>query len=228
MKDKIKEIKIERNTKRGFIFLLFALLAFAGLGLEMLTAFLIEPLIYGHGLDDFTTTQHIMHWIVICVLWGISAFLLLFFAKKKMDFDVFESRENIKSLNWILCFALLVISIIISTVDWNGFKPAKEFIYNGWLKFIFQYIYYVFETVLVILIVIFGQEAGEKWFKSDKIPYGGILAGLTWGLIHMLTKGYILIGLWCFVISILFGIVHLLAKKNVRISFPFILLMLIL
>ncbi len=224
----MKELRTEKNLKGGFIFLLLALLAFAGLGLEMLTAFLIEPFIYGHSLDDFTTTQYIVHWIVICVIWGISAFLLLFFAKKKMNFDIFKSRENIKILNWILCFALLAISIIISIIDWNGFKPAKEFIYNGWLKFIFQYIYYVFETALVILIVIFGQEAGEKWFKSVKIPYGGILAGLTWGLVHMLTKGDILVGLWGGALSILFGIVYLLAKKNIRIAFPFILLMFIL
>lgn len=224
----MEEIKTKKNTKHGFIFLLLALLAFAGLGLEMLTAFLIEPLIYGHSLDEFTTTQNITHWITICVVWGVSAFLLLFFAKKKMDFDIFISRDNIKILNWILCFAVLTISIIISIIDWNGLKPVKEFIYNGWLKFIFQYIYYVFETVLVLLIVVFGQASGEKLFKSNKIPYGGILAGLTWGLVHMLTKGDIIVGLWSFALSILFGIVYLLAKKNVRIAFPFILLMFIL
>ncbi len=56
----------------------------------------------------------------------------------------------------------------------NRAKVLKELHYNGWLKFIFQYIYYVFETGLVLLIIVFGQKAFEKWFHNDSrvlIPY---------------------------------------------------------
>ena len=222
-------IEHNKNTmKSGFIFLILALLAFAGLGLEMLLAFLIEPLIYGIGLNEFSTGQNIVHWIVTCILWGISAFLLLSFAKRNFGFDVLANKQKIKTVNWILCFVCLAIAIIISLIDWNGFKPAKEFIYNGWLKFIFQYIYYIFETLLVYLIIIFGQEAGDQWFKQNKIPYGGILAALTWGLIHWLTKGDLVVGLLSLVFALLFGIVYLLTNKNSYIAFPFVLLMLIL
>ncbi|MDD4351306.1 MAG: hypothetical protein PHP83_03940, partial [Clostridia bacterium] len=154
-----------------------------------------------------------------------SVFLLLFFAKKKFDLDIFANKKNIKILNWILCFVCLAFAVTISVIDWNGFKPIKEFAYNGWLKFIFQYIYYFFETALVFLIIIFGQEAGEKWFKQDKIPYGGILTALTWGLIHCLTKGDIITGLLSFVAALLFGTVYVLSKKNIYIAFPFILVM---
>ncbi|MDD2493425.1 MAG: hypothetical protein PHY83_05750 [Bacilli bacterium] len=223
----MKEITARKNVKDGFTFLFFALLAFSGLGLEMLLAFLIEPFIYGIGLEDFSTTQYIIHWIVTCILWGISAFLLLFFAKRKFGLDIFANKKNIQILNWILCFVCFAIAITISVIDWNGFKPVKEFAYNGWLKFVFQYIYYIFEIVLVFQIVIFGQEAGEKWFKQDKIPYGGILTALTWGLIHCLTKGDIIIGLLSFVVALLFGVVYVLTKKNVYIAFPFILIMFI-
>ncbi|MDD4351270.1 MAG: hypothetical protein PHP83_03715, partial [Clostridia bacterium] len=86
----MKEITARKKVKDGFIFLFFALLAFGGLGLEMLLAFLIEPLIYGIGLEDFSTTQYIIHLIVTCTLWGVSVFLLLFFAKKKFDLDIFS------------------------------------------------------------------------------------------------------------------------------------------
>lgn len=218
----------KNDTKNGFMFLLFALLAFGGLGLEMLLAFLIEPLIYGVTLNDFSTVQIIVHWVITCAIWGISAFLLLLFAKRHFGFDMFANKQNIKALNWVLCFICLAASITISLIDWNGFKPAKEFIYNGWLKFIFQYIYYLFETALVYLMIIFAQEAGEKWFKQSKIPYGGIFTALTWGLIHWLTKGDLVIGLLSLVFALLFGVVYLLAKKNTYIAFPFILLMLIL
>ncbi len=216
------------STKNGFMFLLFALLAFGGLGLEMLLAFLIEPLIYGVGLSDFSTAQLIFHWIITCITWGVSAFILLFFAKRVLDFDVFSSRQSIRLAGWAVCLASLALCVAISIIDWKGFKPAKEFAYNGGLKFTFQYLYYIFETVLVYLIVVFAQEAGEKWFKQDKIPYGGIFAALTWGMIHWLTQGSLTAGLLSLVFALLFGVVYIFAKKNTRIAFPLILLMLIL
>ena len=36
-----------------------------------------------------------------------------------------------------------------------------------------QYMYYFVEVIAVLLIIVFGQYAFEKWFKNDKIPYGG-------------------------------------------------------
>ena len=218
----------ENRGKHGLIFLIIALLAFGGLGLEMLLAFLIEPLIYGVGLNDFNTAQYIWHWIITCVLWAITAFLILLFSKRKYGIDIFKNKDNIDTLSWVLCFAFLILSVVISFIDWKGFKPAKELAYNGWLKFIFQYIYYIFETVLIYLMIVFGQKAGEAWFKNKAIPYGGILTALTWGLIHWFTKGDIIIGLWGFAMAVMFGAVYLLAKKNIRIAFPFILLMFVL
>lgn len=49
-------IQKKKEIKSGFIFLILALFAFGGLGLEMLLAFLIEPLIYSVGLNDFFTS----------------------------------------------------------------------------------------------------------------------------------------------------------------------------
>lgn len=229
----VSKIKRENNTmknriKRGFLFLLLALLAFGGLGLEMLLAFLIEPLIYGVGLDEFNTKQNILHWIITCAVWGCATVSLLFFAKQKMKINIFKNKKNVKIINWILCVILLVVSITVSMIDWNGLKVQKEFAYHGWLKFIFQYLYYFFETILVVLIIIFGQEAGEHFFKYSKIPYGGILTAITWGLVHCLTKGDFIIGLLSFASALMFGMVYLFSKKNIYISFPFIFLMFIL
>lgn len=61
---------------------------------------------------------------------------------------------------------ICIFSLAVSYFDWNGSKVVKEWIYNGWLKFIFQYIYYTFETVLVSLIMIFGQNAFESWLHN--------------------------------------------------------------
>lgn len=59
------------------------------------------------------------------------------------------------------------MNLIISYIDCNGLKVVKEFKYNGLIKFIFQYIYYTFEVMLVALILIFSQKTFEQWlYKS--------------------------------------------------------------
>ena len=98
------------------------------------------------------------------------------------------------------------LKIYASVLDWGGFKVYLEWKSHGTLLFIFQYIYYVFETLLFTLILVFAQLAFETWFKNRKIPYGGIVMGLTWGLAHIFTKGSLLIGLEGVAIGLLFGL----------------------
>lgn len=91
----------------------------------MLLAFLIEPLIYGVGLDDFSTAEYITHWIVTCILWGVSAFLLRYFAKKRFGLDIFANKNNIHTLNWVLCFVCLAITVTISIIDYVVDRDIK-------------------------------------------------------------------------------------------------------
>ena len=44
-----------------------------------------------------------------------------------------------------------------------------------------------------------------KWFKNNKIPYGGIILGLTWGLGHIVSKGSVPIGILSAMGGFLFG-----------------------
>ena len=60
------------------------------------------------------------------------------------------------------------------------------------------------------------------------IPYGGIVVALTWGLVHTLTKGDLMVGIGCAVSGFLYSVVYLLANRNVKIAFPFIAIMFIL
>lgn len=209
-------------------FLSLALYAFGGLGLEVLLAFMIEPLVYGKSINDFTTFESILHWIITCIMWGIVAAILISLSREKYKFNIFEERNKIGKVNWLIALMILGICIIISNWNWNGFKVLKELEHNGWLKFIFQYIYYLFEIILVMLIIVFGQKAGEMQFKNDKIPWGGILLGLTWGLVHMFTKGDLMIGLTACLAGILYGVTYLTLKKNIYITYLLVLLMFIL
>jgi hypothetical protein len=143
---------------------------------------------------------------------------------KKLNFNLLKQKEKLTVSNWLIVLAVLAVNIAIGILDWNGFKPVIEFQSRGLIQFIFQYLYYAFEAVLVFLVVAFGQKAGELLFKNEKFPWGGLLAGLTWGLVHMLTKGDITTGLLAGFAGILYGIIYIGAKRNTIIAYLFILL----
>lgn len=89
------------------------------------------------------------------------------------------------------------------------------------MPFILQYVYYAFETGLIVLEIAFAQEAGEQKFQRKNIPWGGIFLALTWGAMHILLKGP-QAGLGTMMNAFLYGIVFILLKKDVRVAYPLI------
>lgn len=207
--------RIEKKTT-GWNYLNLALLAFAGLGIEVLYAFFLEPMIYGAQISDWTTPQNICHWIITCVTWGIVTFLLCRCSKKKYEFDLLAKGEKIKAWQWLAALICIVLVAITSYINWGGSKVILEYNHNGTLKFIFQYIYYFFETALFTLIIVFAQKAFEVWFKQKNIPYGGIICALTWGLGHIFTKGSVVTGLLSALCGFSFGVVYLLLGRDIK------------
>ena len=210
-------MKTMTDKKRGWGLLSLGLDAFAGLGLEVVYAFLLEPLLYGASMEGWNTWQTIVHWIITCISWGLVAAWVLRTGEKKYGLKLFEgSLKTVKLWQWALVAAGAALKIYASVMDWGGFKVYLEWKSHGTLLFIFQYIYYVFETLLFTLILVFAQLAFETWFKNRKIPYGGIVMGLTWGLAHIFTKGSLLIGLEGVAIGLLFGSLYLLLNRNLK------------
>lgn len=207
--------------------LLLAVLAFVGIGIELPLAFFIEPMIYGVEMNSWTTLHSILHWILTCVTWCGISLLLTTYAKKKIAFDIWRSTAPITLKRWGIIAVLFLLSLVISYFDWNGSKVVKEFVANGWLKFIFQYIYYFFECILIMLIIGFSQEAIEHWLPNKNIPYGGIVLALTWGVGHFVTKDYLAGGL-CMVSALMYGSIYLLTNKNGRKFFLLLYLMFVL
>lgn len=203
----------------GMDYLNLALYAFAGIGMELILVWVIEPL-FGMKMGTYTITQNIIHWIITCVIWLIVGLFLINLVKKKYDFDLWENKSNLKPWQYIGIVVCLVVSILYFYIDWEGFKPLLEFQRLGALKFTFQYIYYLFEAFLISLIVIFGQKACEKWFKNDKVPYGGIVLALTWGLMHIVSKGSIKVGLLSAFAGFLYGAAYLVVGKDYRKALP--------
>ena len=216
------------SKEAGWKYLLLALGAFTGLGLEFLYAFLLEPMIYGKQLNEWTTSQIISHWIITCISWGLVTFILIRVAKSKTDFDIFAKTEKLKTWQWAVAVAFAVFTFIVSWINWKGFKCLHEFNSNGWLKFIFQYIYYIVETMLFTLIIVFGQKAFERWTKIENIPWGGILCAITWGLGHILSKGSISTGFLAAFSGFMFGAVYLIVNRDIKKAYVFLLLMFVL
>ena len=209
---------MNKNIKEGFFDLLMVLIAFAGLGFEAVLAFMIEPLLYGCDMKSWSVTHNVIHWILTCIVWGLTGFLVIRLAKRFEDFDIFKKGKKMKRWQWLLVILIIIFSLIISYIDWNGSKVLKEFNANGPVKFVFQYIYYCFEVVLVTLILIFGQLAFEKWFKRKNIPYGGIVVALTWGIAHIFTKN-LYVGIITMISGLAFGSVYLLTNRDIKISY---------
>lgn len=211
--DKKKAMGTKKLT--GMECITSALTAFGGLGLEMLLAYVIEPMMYGVQMQEFNTTQHILHWIITCSLWGAVAVWLIKDIKKRCGWDMMIKGETMKPWQWIVIVAGCIGAVWITSRDWDGLKIIMEFKSRGALLFTFQYIYYAFETLLFMLIIVFGQRALELWMKHTNIPYGGIICGLTWGMAHIFTKG-ITTGLFGLLLGFLMGTAYLLTNRDIR------------
>lgn len=209
-------MNIKMKEAKGRNYLDLALYAFAGLGIEAIYVYLLEPVIYGCAMSEWSVIQSICHWILTCITWGVVTFLIVKYAYKRYGFNIFESKGKIKVWQWILTIICAALVLVSSYIDWNGSKVLIEFQSNGILKFIFQYIYYLFETCLFLLIIVFGQMAFEKWFHKENIPYGGIVVALTWGMVHWMTKGSLFAGLFTAACGFCFGVVYLLLNRNIK------------
>lgn len=198
----------------GVSYILLALGAALGLMLEVVLGYGIEPVLYGSQIKEWSEMQFIIHWIIICVIWGVICFLLVRSAKKRYGFDLFAKGEKVKAWQWILIAALIVLSLAVSYRDWNGSKVLAEFQRLGIVRFAFQYLYYFFEMGLVTLILVFGQKACEKWFKRADIPYGGIVIALTWGIGHFFTQDF-LTGILCAISGLAYGSIYLLVNRDI-------------
>lgn len=211
----------------GINYIILGIAVFLCFGLELCLVYFIEPVIYGVSISQWTEWQNILHWIMTCILWGMGSFVIVRFAKVRYEFDLFQKGNKMNMQQWLVVIVFVIASLLISYLDWNGSKIIKEFYINGCVKFIFQYMYYIFETFLVMLILIFGQKAFEKWFIKTNIPYGGIVLAVTWGAGHFITKD-ILTGIVTVIMSLAFGSIYLLVNRDIRKAYPILFIMFVL
>ncbi len=194
----------------------YALYAFGGLGTEGLLM-AAETMLYGQSFGDWTPEKCITHWLLTCLIWGCFGIVL---AKRLPA----APQKKLQKKNAVAAAVLACVSILLTSLAWNGFKPAIEAAHLGAGKFAIQYLYYAFESWLVLLIVAHGQLAFEHRFGSRNIPFGGVFLAATWGLVHILTQGTAT-GIYTVIQSLLFGSVYIFLNKNYKLSYVAIALM---
>ena len=205
------------NTHTANDHLNAAFCAFGGLGAEVLVL-MTETAVYGQSSGTWSLTNHLIHWSITCLIWGLTGLLLL----RQLPACPKDAPDR-KQL--LFAAAIFAVSILYTTWVWNGWKPAMELSSLGWTKFIFQYVYYAFESLLITLIIAHGQLAFENRFAGlSRVPYGGLLLASTWGLVHIATQGSAT-GIFTVVQSLLFGSIYLALRKNYKFSYIAILLM---
>lgn len=194
----------------------YALYAFGGLGLEILLM-MIETNLYGMTSGTWSTMQHIIHWMITCIIWGCLGVMLV----KQLPI---VPKNRIKQKKMIAAVIIISISILYTSSVWKGFKPVIELSDLGVAKFLIQYIYYAFESLLMVLIIAHGQKAFDNWFGIKYIPFGGILLAVTWGLIHIFTQG-VATGIYAIIQAILYGSIYIILNKDYKFTYMAIALM---
>ena len=134
-----------------------------------------------------------------------------------------ESQKESSTKSTFYAIAIALLFTALKTVFYKQEQPKFVSEYSGFIQSsgiigiigaTLQHLYYFAEMVLSCYMLRAFQKAGETIFNRKNIPYGGILLGVLWGfIVHTISQG-ISVGLYMFVISIVWGIIYLVAKKN--------------
>lgn len=214
---------------------ILALLCFMGFIFEWVLLSVETEMYNSNDIAVWGLEKTLLHWCIVYIVWGMVALFTIACSKKQYGekFTNMSEKQNKKSI-FIVGLLILIIAIVMFLLWGNNPKPVMEykvmnkyFGKSGWLAFLFQYIYYAFETLLMVLSIHYAQKFGEYIFKKNNVIWGGLFLGLSWGIFHILTKN-IETGIYGLCVSFIYGWVYLLLKRDIRYVFPAIYLMFVL
>ena len=208
-------------------YLWLSLLSFGAFMLEYFSIFVIESILLHTDIWNYTANSKSVHCIIMAFMWSVVIAMLLLFSHKYLHFPTRENKEEKLCLkNWIITFVCLIGCKILTFIDWHTLKVVGELQGKNIYQFCAQYLYYVVEVMLVVLIIIYGQKAIEVLLKKESpIPFGGIILAVTWGAFHFVSRGVgleIWNGISTMIFSVLSGVMYLRLNKKCLYSYLFI------
>ena len=110
----------EQNNKKrniGGRYFLHAMWIFAGLGVEVIYAFVLEPWIYGHSIAEFTTAENLIHWAITCITWLFIARLVVKSAMKELGFSLVGESKRWTMVGIAASVILVGAMVVINFLD---------------------------------------------------------------------------------------------------------------
>ncbi len=176
---------------------------------------IFDDIYYGNLVKMFVS-------ITSAIIWGVEIGLLIF-GCKKLKIDIFTSKEqkNKELPTWrvILLFVLTLLPMLIISIYLN-FK--LKIVYALGVKVTTvglacnacEILAYMVRMVLMLMFIASIQKGFECVFKTKYIiPYGAILAFLTFGLIDFFVLAMDL-RVFYLMVSLLYGVIYLVADKK--------------
>ena len=212
-----------RQKQRAVTFAVLGLICMLGLCFEFVVI-IFEQFVFDKTYYQFTITESITHWVLISVIWGLLGLVLFYVSSRVYGFDFSKKKQLPSKKKMIICFAAIIAAFSLKLAVYGGWKPYLDFIRSGWFQFIFEYIYNLFQAMIILIMAVFAQEAVERLLKSHKIklayiPWGGIVLGLSWGVINTVTETNTAVSVCYILLSLLIGIGHIASNKNIYLSY---------
>ncbi len=186
--------------------------------LSKFTIPLFDNIYYGNLVNLFVA-------VVNAAIWGLEILGLVLVAKK-IKLKLFTEQENkgeLKLWKVITLFALAVIPMIIisACIGWKVkivHALGERVTITGLLCNVCEMLAYAVRMVLMIMFIACIQKGFEGIFSSKYvIPYGAIFAVLTFGLIDFFFFP-VPFRVFYLVVSLLYGIIYVVADKKFALS----------
>ena len=220
-----RDQKMETMRKKGWLCVGLGILVFLTLALEVVVL-LAESAVYGAAPSALW--QNCIHWTLTCAVW-CAGLILVHKAARGRELFREEEKESLRPIQWIWLAVITAAGVLFMAANWNmTFKPLAEWSHfvemfgsAGTVGFLFQYLYYLAESAIILTVIMLGQRAGELFFSQGRntfIPWGWLFCSLLWGFPHLLTKNWET-AVMSIVLSFVFELAYLAAGRKKWLSY---------
>ena len=205
----------DKNCIKYFVLAGVILLCLYSNSLADLFIPIFDDIYYGNLVKMFVA-------VTSAIIWGVEVGLIVF-ACKKLTIDVFTSKDKkgkeMQTWQVIVLFVLTILPMIIisACINWKVkivYALGERVTMIGLLCNVCEVLAYAVRMVLMVMFISSIQKGFEMIFKTKYIiPYGAILAFLTFGLIDFFVLGMDL-RMFYLVVSLLYGIIYIVSGKR--------------
>jgi len=180
---------------------------------------IFDNIYYGNLVDMFVA-------IVSAIIWGLEI-LAIVLVSKKIGIKLFTAKDKkgkeLQTWQVILLFVLTILPMLIvsACINWKvkivyalGVKVTTV----GLACNVCEILAYAVRMVLMLMFIVSVQKGFEMIFKTKYIiPYGAILALLTFGIIDFFVLAMDL-RVFYLIASLLYGVIYLVADRKFGIT----------